>query len=272
MNVPNIKLADGMEMPQLGLGLYQVHDQKALKLAVKTAIKAGYRLFDSAQAYGNEAILAEALKESKVKRSEVFITTKIAVSNFGYNKTISTTQQSLKKLQTEYIDLMLLHFPVTLLRKKSWQALEKLKKDGLLKSIGVSNYTIRHLEEIKDYASEMPVVNQVELHVFLQQPELIEYCNKENIQVEAYSPLARASAMDDPIVKAIAKKYSKSYAQIMLRFLIQLGLIVIPKSVTPKRIEDNINIFDFKLSNEDMKLLKGLDRNYRTCWNPTLVP
>ncbi|MHB1865253.1 MAG: aldo/keto reductase [Candidatus Saccharimonadales bacterium] len=272
MTVPNIKLADGRTIPQLGLGLYQVGDPKELYTSVNTALEVGYRLFDTAQYYMNEQYLGKALKESKQKRSEIFITSKIAVNNFGYKKVLSSTSESLKKLQTDYIDLMLLHFPVSVLRKKSWLALEKLKTDGLLRSIGVSNYTIRHLEEMKKYANEMPVINQVELHLFLQQPELIEYCNQQNIQVEAYSPLARASSMNDPVIKSLANKYSKSYAQIMLRFLIQLGLVVIPKSVTPSRVKENIDVFDFRLSKEDMASLRELDSGLRTCWNPTLVP
>lgn len=272
MTVPKLKLADGKSIPQLGLGLWQVREPTAFDLAFNSAINAGYRLFDSAQIYRNEDLLGKAVKKSKINRSDIFLTTKINVSNFGYNKTISSTKESLKKLGTDYIDLMLLHFPVPALRKKSWLALEELKSQGILRSIGVSNYTIRHLEEMKHYAHEMPVVNQVELHVFLQQPELVEYCKEESIQIEAYSPLAHAAAMDDSIISQLAEKYSKTYAQIMLRFLVQLGLVVIPKSVTPERIKQNIDIFDFKLSDEDMDQLRTLDRGLRTCWNPTLVP
>lgn len=272
MKQPTIKLADGSVIPQIGLGLWQVKDSKELRMAFDTAIDSGYRLFDSAQYYGNEQMLGEAIKASKFKRQDLFITTKISVTNFGYKKTVASAHQSLKKLELDYIDLMLLHFPVTILRKKSWQALEELKEQGLFKSIGVSNYTIRHLEEMKSYAKHMPVVNQVELHVFLQQPELIEYCQKENIAVEAYSPLAHGTPMDNPLITALAKKYSKTYAQIMLRFLVQLGLIVIPKSVTPSRIKENIDILDFKLEDGDMEKLGKLDRDLRTCWNPTHVP
>ena len=265
-------MADGKSIPQVGLGLWQVKDSKEFKTAFDSAFKAGYRLFDTAQYYKNEQFLGQAIKDSKVKRSDLFITTKIGVNNFGYRKTISSTRESLDKLGTDYIDLMLLHFPVSILRKKSWLALEKLKSDGQLRSIGVSNYTIRHLKEMKSYASEMPVVNQVELHVFLQQPELIEYCHSENIIVEAYSPLAHASAMDDPVIIGLARKHKKTYAQIMLRFLVELGLVVIPKSVNPERIKQNIDILDFSLSSDDMAALKKLDKGLRTCWNPTLVP
>lgn len=272
MSVPSLKMADGRTIPQLGLGLWKVKNQNDLTIAVDAALNNGYTLFDTAQAYGNEQWLGQALKASKVVRQSLFITSKIAVQNFGHKKALNSFNESLKKLDIEYVDLMLLHFPVSVLRKKSWQALEEIKAQGLTKSIGVSNFTIRHLEEMKSYAKEMPVINQVELHVFLQQPELLEYCHKENIQVEAYSPLAHAAAMDDPVINELAKKYSKSYAQIMLRFLIQLGTVVIPKSVTPSRIKENIEVFDFKLSDDDMDKLRQLDRGLRTCWNPTLVP
>lgn len=272
MNQPKITLKNNKVMPQIGLGLWHVKEPKELRVAFDTAINSGYRLFDTAQAYHNEQMLGLAIKAAAVKRQDLFITTKITVTNFGYKKTVASAHESLEKLGLDYVDLMLLHFPVSIFRKRSWQALEELKEQGLFKSIGVSNYTIHHLEEMKTCAQQMPVVNQVELHVFLQQPELIEYCHKENIAVEAYSPLAHAAAMDDPVINSLAKKYSKSYAQIMLRYLIQLGLIVIPKSVTPSRIKENIDIFDFKIEDSDMEKLRSLDRDLRTCWNPTHVP
>ncbi|HEY1645989.1 MAG TPA: aldo/keto reductase [Candidatus Saccharimonadales bacterium] len=272
MTVPNVRLDDTRTIPQIGLGFWKVKDQSDFKTAFDAAIQCGYRLFDSAQAYGNEQFLGECVKEAAVKRQDLFITSKIAVQHFGHARAISSFNESISKLGMDYVDLMLLHFPVSVLRKRSWQALEELKDRGLIKSIGVSNYTIRHLEEMKTYAKEMPVINQVELHVFLQQPELLEYCRKEKIQVEAYSPLAHGVAMDDPIIQKLARKYSKTYAQIMLRFLIQLDVVVIPKSVTPSRIQENIEVFDFKLSSGDMTTLKGLDRNQRTCWDPTRVP
>lgn len=272
MAVPMVKLRNGRSMPQLGLGLWQVTKQQDFSNAFNAALKSGYKLFDTAQAYHNENLLGQAIKTSKAKRDDLFITTKIFVNNFGYKKTHASFKESLKNLQLDYVDLLLLHFPISVLRKKSWPALEEIYKSGQAKSIGVSNYTIRHLEEMKKYAKELPAVNQVELHVFLQQPELIKYCKENDIAVEAYSPLARSSVQDNKVIAAIAKKHSKSYAQVMLRYLIQLGLIVIPKSTHPERIKENINIFDFKLSSDDMKKLKALDRNYRTCWNPTHIP
>jgi len=272
MTVPDIKLGDGSSIPQIGLGLWKVKDKAQFDVAFNTGIKAGYRHFDSAQAYGNEQFLGEAWPKSGLKREELFITTKIAVEHFGYDKAKKTFQESLSKLSTDYVDLILLHFPVSVLRKKSWQALEEVQVAGQAKSIGVSNYTIRHLEEMKYYAKILPAVNQVELHVFLQQPELIKYCHDNNIAVEAYSPLAHAKAMDNRTILGIAKKHGKTYAQVMLRWLIQQDLIVLPKSITPSRIEENIDIFDFELDQSDMELLAEQDQDMRTCWSPTHIP
>lgn len=270
--VPKITLADGNEIPQIGLGLWQVKDDAQFNEAFDAAVAAGYRHFDTAQIYGNEQMLGAALQRSKLPREEVWVTTKIAVNNFGHRRALQSFEASLAKLQTDYVDLLLLHFPVTLLRKKSWQALEEIKAAGKARTIGVSNYTIRHLEEMKTYTAEMPAVNQVELHVFLQQPELLEYCKAHNIAVEAYSPLAHAKDMSEPVINDIAAKYGKSYAQVMLRWCLQQDLIVLPKSVTPSRIQENINSFDFELSDADMALLAGLDRDLRTCWSPVHVP
>ncbi len=267
-----LDLKNHQKIPQIGLGLWQVKDEAEFKAAFTSAIAAGYRHFDTAQIYGNEPMLGRAWKSSNLKREDLFITTKISVENFGSKRTIKSFDKSLENLQTEYVDLLLLHFPVSLLRKSSWLALEQIQKLGKARSIGVSNYTIRHLEELKKYANIIPAVNQVELHVFLQQPELIDYCRDNGIVVEAYSPLAHAKDMDEAIISDIANKHGKTYAQIMLRWCIERGLVVLPKSVTPSRINENIDIFDFALDDDDMQKLTSLDRDMRTCWNPTLVP
>ncbi len=272
MTVPNTKLADGQTIPQIGLGLWKVKDDEQFKAGFKAALKAGYRHFDTAQIYDNEQLLGEAWKAADVPREELFITTKIWLKNFGQRHLQKSFEESLQKLQTDYADLLLLHFPVTVLRKKAWLALEQIQSSGGAKNIGVSNYTIRHLEEMQKYAKVMPAVNQVELHVFLQQPELIKYCHDLGIVVEAYSSLAHGKVMDDPVVSEIAKKHDKSYAQIMLRWCIEQDAVVLAKSITPSRIQENLNIFDFKLDDEDLQKLANLDRDLRTCWNPTHVP
>lgn len=272
MTVPNVKLHDGKDIPQVGLGLWQVKSMGVFSQAFQTAVGAGYRHFDTAQVYGNEAYLGKVWRSSGIGRKDLFITTKIRVENITIARTAASFRKSLENLQTDYVDLLLLHFPVTLARKKAWKELEKIHAEGVAKSIGVSNYTVKHLEEMKQYATEMPAVNQVELHVFLQQPELLDYCKREGIVVEAYSPLAHAADMSDLTVQAVAKKHDKTYAQVMLRWLIQQGMIVLPKSVTPERIRENIDVFGFELDDEDMLRLSKLDRGERTCWDPTHVP
>ncbi len=272
MSVPKISLADGKQIPQVGMGFWQVTDEAEFKTAFEAAVAAGYTHFDTAQAYHNEQMLGNSWPSSGLKREDMFITTKINIVNFSQKKLHESFEESLAKLKTDYVDLILLHFPVTILRKKAWLALEEIHKSGQARSIGVSNYTIRHLEEMDSYASEQPVINQVELHVFLQQPELIKYCKDHNIQVEAYSPLARAHIMDNPTVQSIADKYHKTYAQVMLRWLIDQGLVIIPKSVTPSRIKENIDLFDFKLDQADLAALAKEDQDKRFCWSPVHVP
>ncbi len=274
--IPLIKLADGNLIPQIGLGLWQITDEVKFKDSFKAAVSAGYRHFDSAQAYGNEQFLGDAVRRScednKLKRSDFFITTKIAVQNFGDKKSIDSVKKSLQKLGMEYVDLLLLHFPVPVLRKKTWQAAEEMQSLGLARSIGVSNFTISHLKHLEGYAKQLPVVNQVEMHIFLQQTELNNYCKQQNIVIEAYSPLAHAKEMNNRIINSLAAKHNIGYAQIMLRWALQQDVVILPKSVTPQRIRENLTSLDFRLDASDMELLKNEDRNLHTCWNPELVP
>lgn len=272
MKLPEFNIGQDTSIPQIGLGLWQITDPTEFQAAFDAAAAAGYRHFDSAQIYRNEQLLGNAWRSSGLDREEFFMTTKIHIANFGSKKTPKSFETSLEKLQTDYVDLLLLHFPVTIARKKAWLELEKIKASGRAKAIGVSNYTIRHLEEMKSYANEMPAVNQVELHVFLQQPELVQYCKEHDIIIEAYSPLAHGRGMDNPVLADIAKKHGKSPAQIMLRWCAQSGFVVLPKSVTAERIKSNIDIYDFTLDTDDLAKLKSLDRDLRTCWDPTHIP
>jgi len=273
--VPTIKLNDDREIPQIGLGLWMVKDKAEFDRAFDAAVETGYRHFDSAQAYDNEQFLGAAWQKSGLKRDEIWLTTKINIANFGHDKTLKSFDESLKKLQTEYVDLLLLHFPMKNKLRDSWKALEEIHAAGKAKSIGVSNYTIDQLRDMKTYAKTMPAVNQVELHVFLQQPELLQYCKENNIAVEAYSPLAHGAVIafqDNDVMKNIAGKYSKTPAQIMLRWCVEKDLIILPKSVTPSRIRENFDVFDFSLDKDDMAQLAELDKNLRTCWDPTTSP
>ena len=270
MQVPNIELNNNQKIPQVGLGLWQVKDQADFDQTFNHAVKVGYRHFDSAQAYENEQFLGNAWKASGLNRDELFITTKIRWQRFEYDDAITSFEESITKLQTDYVNLLLLHWPTKGTLVDGWRALEKIHSDGRALSIGVSNYTIENLKQMKEYSHIKPAVNQVEQHVFLQQPDLLEYCRSEDIAVEAYSPLAHASAMgNDPSINEIAIKHGRTYAQIMLRWLVQNGLVILPKSITPSRIAENFEVFDFTLDDDDMSQLATLNRNLRTCSDPT---
>ncbi len=271
MSVPNLKLGDNQIIPQLGFGTWMIKDREECLDAIQVAIKAGYRHFDTAQIYGNEAFIGEALESSGVDRKDLFITTKIWNENQFWDDLIPSFYQSLENLRTDYADLLLLHFPVTELRRPAWRRMEDLYKQGKAKSIGVSNYTIKHLEELLSECSIKPAVNQVELHIFLQQPELVEYCEENDILLEAYSPLAHGYKLNDTTIAEIAKKHSKSYSQIMIRWCLDRGFVVFPKSSHESHIKENIDVFDFELDETDMAKLKKLDEGLRTCWDPTNV-
>jgi len=265
------KLSDGNRIPPIGLGLWKVTDETDFNSMFKAAIDIGYRHFDSAQAYHNEQFLGQAWRQSGLERKDIFITTKILTQNFGYQKTIQSFNESLNKFQTDYVDLLLIHFPGPLwLRAAKWQALEEIKQSKKAKSIGVSNFSVRQLKSMEKYAKQMPVVNQIEMHIFMQQPEMRKYCQKHDIQVEAYSPLAHGRKMDDPVIRQIAEKHKKTYSQIMLRWCVEQGAIPLPKSINPSRLAENISIFDFKLDKQDLDQLKRLNRNLRTLWSSIL--
>lgn len=269
MNInKKIKLNDGNEIPQLGLGVYQSKPGEETKQAVLWALEAGYRHIDSAQYYQNEKSVGEAIRESGIDREEIFVTTKIANDNFGFQKTKDAYKRSLDNLGYDYYDLLLLHWPVAEKRNESWQALVELKDEKLVKSIGVSNYTIKHLNELFEFSDTKPVVNQVEFHPFLFQQELLEHCNENSIVLEAYSPLTQGKRLDDPTLASIGNKHNKSVAQVMIRWNIQLGVVTIPKSVNQNRIKENADVFDFELSEDEMSKIASLNENLHFAWNP----
>jgi diketogulonate reductase-like aldo/keto reductase len=261
-------LNNKVKMPILGLGVYQAEKGEETQQAVLEALKAGYRHIDTAAIYGNEEDVGIAVKKSGIPREEIFVTTKLWNGDQGVENTEKAFNKSLQLLDMEYVDLYLIHWPVKELRKESWQVLEELYQAGKCRAIGVSNYTIRHLEELSKYAKIVPAVNQVEFSTFLYQKELLEYCHGKGIQLEAYSPLTRTVKLKDKNIIKIAKKYKKSSAQIMLRWAIQHQVIVIPKSVHKKRILENSQLFDFEIQDEDMKFLDSLNENMRLCWDP----
>jgi len=266
-----VKLNNGTTMPGIGLGLWRVKDEQECINAVQEALRVGYRHLDTAQVYGNEAYVGKACKTSGVPRENVFITTKIWNENQFWDDLPLSFDESLKNLQTDYVDLLLLHFPVTETRRPAWHQMEKIAQSGRARAIGVSNYTVRHLEELLRECSIKPAVNQVELHVYLQQPELVKFCQNNGILVEAYSPLAHGYGLDNPLLDGIAQKHNKTAAQVMIRWCVETGAVPLPKSVHPDRIKENFDVFDFKLDDADMKLLATLNADYHTCWDPTHV-
>jgi len=266
------KLNNGVEIPFLGLGVYQINPGAETEKAVRWALEAGCRHIDTAQFYGNEKSVGEAIRKSGIPREEIFVTTKVQNKNQGYDKTIATFHESLKKFGFNYIDLYLIHWPVENKRHDTWRAMEILLDEKKCRAVGVSNYTIRHLEELLDASSVIPVINQVEFHPFLYQKELLEFCRSNQIQMEAYSPLTQGRRLDDKTLVSIASKYSKTTAQILIRWALQHDIVVIPKSADKNHIEENAAVLDFNISDEDMQVLDSLDEDYRVCWNPTNVP
>jgi methylglyoxal/glyoxal reductase len=267
-----VKLNNNVQMPVLGLGVYQTAPGKITQNAVKSALKIGYRHIDTARIYGNEVDVGQAVRGSGIPREDLFVTTKLWNSDQGYDSTLRACEASLKRLGLDYLDLYLMHFPVPELRGESWRAMVKLQQDGKCRAIGVSNFTIHHLKELLKEHELTPAVNQVEFHPFLYQKELLEYCQSKGIQVEAYSPLARGERFKHPRIASLAKKYSKTPAQVMIRWGLQHGLVVIPKSTGEERIRENSQVFDFAISGEDMRVLDSLDEDLRLNWDPTNVP
>ena len=267
-----VKLNNDVRMPILGLGVYQSPPGRVTRNAVNFALRVGYRHVDTARIYGNEADVGEAVRESGVPRGDLFVTTKLWNSDQGYDSTLRACEASLKRLGLDYLDLYLVHFPVPDVRKESWSAMETLLNKGRCRAIGVSNFTFRHLEELIEESHVIPSVNQVEFHPFLYQKELLKYCQRKGIQVDAYSPLARGERLKHPGITSLAIKYSKTPAQLMIRWGIQQGLVVIPKSTREERIRENSQVFDFDISDDDMRSLDSLNEDLRLNWDPTNVP
>jgi diketogulonate reductase-like aldo/keto reductase len=289
-----LPLNDGHLIPQLGLGVWQIRAGASCEAAVLAALEAGYRLIDTAAMYGNEESVGTAIRTSGIPRENIFVTTKLWNSDHGNPERALDT--SLRKLKLDYVDLYLIHYPVRE-RRQSWRVLEALRAEGKARSIGVSNFTIRHLTELLAQTKTIPAVNQVELHPYLYQRELIDCCTAKGIIVEAYSPLTKGERLKDPKLVGVAQKYStagakpsaprsrlplvdrlsrrsetKSTAQILIRWALQRGLVVIPKSANRRRIFENADVFDFEISAEDMQLLDRFNENLRTCWDPTNAP
>ncbi|HQF43598.1 MAG TPA: aldo/keto reductase [Ignavibacteriaceae bacterium] len=266
-----IKMNNGVEIPQLGLGVYLTKSGSECINAVTWALEAGYRHIDTAKFYKNEKDVGEAVRNSGIKREEIFVTTKLWNEDHGYESALRAFDKSLKELNIDYIDCYLIHWPVQEKRKDSWKALEKIYESGYCKSIGVSNYMIPHLEELFTYANVIPVMNQVEFNPFNYQNDLLDFCNKNKIILEAYAPLTRSKRINDKTLLPISQKHKKSNAQVLIRWAIQHELVVIPKSVHKERIIENANVFDFTLDESDMKILDNMNDGFRSSWDPTKI-
>lgn len=270
-----ITLNNGVKMPKVGFGVYQVTDQNECHQAVLDAIDVGYRLIDTAQAYGNEEAVGEAIKMSGVDRKDLFITTKVWISNYGYEKAKMSVEESLKKMQLDYLDLVLLHQPFNDYYG-AYQALVDLYKEGKIKAIGVSNFYPDRLVDMAIFSEVTPAINQVEVNVFHQQKEAQVYNEKYGVQLEAWAPFAegRNNMFSNPELKAIGEKYRKTVAQVILRWLVQRNIVPLSKSVKKSRMEENINIFDFELSKEDMDKISEMDKkesSFFSHYDPSIV-
>lgn len=253
-------LSNGVKMPQLGYGVYQVTKDECER-CVLDALKAGYRLIDTAQSYFNEEEVGSAMKKSGIPREEIFLTTKVWIEHYGYENAKKSVLESMKKLQTEYLDLVLLHQPFAD-AYGAWRALEELYEEGKIRAIGISNFYVDRMVEFVNFNRIKPMINQMEVHIFNQQKQLKEYAEKYNVQLEAWAPFGegRGNTFENEVVRAIGEKYGKTNAQVMLRWNIQRGIVVIPKSTHYDRMVENFNVFDFELTEEEMNQIAALDK------------
>ncbi|MFT3927605.1 MAG: aldo/keto reductase [Myxococcales bacterium] len=268
VSTTRLPLNNGQTIPQVGLGVWQAARGEVTREAVLSALRRGYRHVDTARIYGNEADVGWAIRESGIPREDIFVTTKLWNDDQGYDSALRALEQSLKRLGLEYVDLYLLHWPVAGKRLDSWQALEDLQAEGRARSIGVSNFLVPHLRELLAQCERIPAINQIELSPFLQRRETRALCREQGIVVEAYSPLTRGQRLGHPQVMAVASQCGRTPAQVLLRWGIQHGLVVLPKSTHAARIDENANLFDFELSAEAMESLDGLEEGLTTGWDP----
>ncbi|MFD3655656.1 aldo/keto reductase [Streptomyces sp. NPDC058620] len=268
-SIPHITLNNGVEMPQLGFGVFQVPDEETTA-AVNTALAAGYRSIDTAAIYGNERGVGRALAASGISRDELFVTTKLWNADQGYDSTLAAFDASLDKLGLDHVDMYLIHWPTPArdLYTDTWRALEKLLADGRTRAIGVSNFQPAHLQRLLDQSATVPAVNQVELHPGLQQKELRAFHARHGIATEAWSPLAQGALLKNEAITSIAARHGVTPAQVVLRWHLQIGNVVIPKSVTPQRIRQNLDVFGFELTDADIEAITALDSGMRTGPDP----
>ena len=269
LNIPLLSLSDGTTIPQLGLGVYKVDADETIRV-IHDGLDVGYRLIDTATMYGNEAEVGKAINTSGIDREDIFLTTKFWMDDLGYDNTTAACKRSLETLGVDYLDMYLIHWPAPKrdLYTESWRAMEDLKDEGLIRSIGVCNFHTHHLERIFSMARYMPSINQVEIHPWLTQEPLIEFHQKHNIMSQAWSPLARGQILDEPTLVAMAESLGKSVTQVIIRWHIQRGYSVIPKSTRKERMAENADVFSFTLTDDQMAAITALNRDYRTGVDP----
>lgn len=259
-----LKLYNGIEIPEIGFGTWHIKDEKELEFSIKTAVENGYTHIDTASKYKNEELIGNTIEKYNIPRENLFITSKLWNEDKGYDNTIKAFQETLDRLKTDYLDLYLIHWPMTAdnweeLNAETWRAFEDLYKMGKVKAIGVSNFMIQHMESLRKTANILPMVDQIEFHPGMMQKEILEYCRNNNIVVEAWSPLGSGRMLDNEDLKRIADKYKKSVAQICVKWCVQNNVIPLPKSTHLERIKDNIDIYDFKISDEDMEYINNME-------------
>lgn len=268
MEPRQIPLRDGASIPRVGLGVYQSPRGEPTRTAVREALASGYRHVDTARVYRNEADVGAAVRESGLPRDEIFVTTKLWNRDQGYDRTLRAFDESLAELGLDTVDLFLIHWPVAKKRLDAWRALETLHGEGRVRSIGVSNFLVPHLEELLAHATVVPAVDQIEIHPFHQQRETRALCAAQGIVVEAYSPLTRGQRLTDPVLVRVAAEVGRTTAQVLLRWGLQHDLVVLPKSTRPERIRENLALFDFQLTDDQMAALDALEEGTATGWDP----
>lgn len=265
-----VTLRNGVEMPKVGLGVYKMTNPEETVRAITVALETGYRAIDTASFYDNEKEVGEAIRISGIPREEIFVTTKVWNDDQGYDETLRAFEKSLSLLGLDYIDLYLTHWPVPGKFVDTYRAIERLYEEKLIRVPGVSNHHEKHLDELAKQVNVLPMVNQIEISPYLQQPELRHYCQERDIAVTAWSPLGRGQVLSDPVINQIAEAHGRTPAQVILKWHLQVGNIIIPKSVTPSRIKENFDLEGFTLTEEDMQLIEELERDGRTGANPGL--
>ena len=261
-------LNNGLKMPWLGFGVYLLKDGGEVEDAVTCALEAGYHSIDTASVYGNERGVGKAIRACGIPRGEIFLTTKVWNDDQRAKRTLAAFEESLERLETEYVDLYLVHWPVAGCYLETWRVMEQIYQSGRAKAIGVSNFLPHHLEDLLREAQVVPTVNQIEFHPYLAQPDLLRFCQSHKIIVEAWSPLMQGHVVEEPVIQRLAEKHGKTPAQIVLRWDLQQGVVTIPKSSRPQRIVENSRVFDFELAPDDMEALDALDKNHRFGPNP----